>query len=184
MTAESKSINMHLRTLLGHLSAAEKADVEKALCASASKGWLWSKAAYLYFSKFTSNSSAEAFVKVTTHVENSKVDTVPLLHAIQSFSSGLTYEHVCNVLTPLGKIVALRSLMHCDEIEVQIAEIFSVIEDIEKQSRIHFLYERYVHFYHFHRHTVYCILNISAANIQVAIVGTFLVIRGTVVTIN
>lgn len=129
--------------MFGHLSTENKLSIEGKLCENSSRGWMWSKAVYFYFSDFMPQSLPEVFGNIMKLAKESETSKISLLHTIQTFATDLTYDHVCDIKSPIEKIVALRSLMHCDEIDVQIAEIFTVIEEIEKHSRIHFLYERY-----------------------------------------
>lgn len=129
--------------MFSHLSTAEKLSIEDKLCENNSRGWMWSKAVYFYFSDFMPQSLLEVFGNIMKLAKESETSKISSLHTIQTFATNLTYDHVCDIKCPIEKIVALRALMHCDEIDVQIAEVFTVIEEMEKKGWIQFLYKRY-----------------------------------------
>lgn len=61
-----------------------------------------------------------------TSMEN--VFNLGQLHLVQTFAKDLIYHDVCDIkTTDFGRIVTLRSLINCDDIDVQIAEVYTAI---------------------------------------------------------
>ncbi|XP_017770838.1 PREDICTED: E3 ubiquitin-protein ligase listerin-like [Nicrophorus vespilloides] len=91
------------------------------------EGWLWTNTVHLWFVEM-SNYSA---IKVYDNLLPSMNTKLAKLHLTQILGSNLSYDNIHCKVGPVGDVVILRSLLHCDEIDVQIAEVFKKIEILE-----------------------------------------------------
>lgn len=142
IASKAKSIKEKCRDLIEQLDDNCIQQIEDTLLKRTSCGWMWMKALHFFYSYFVSKLLPEVYLSIVKKLKEMECDRLALLHATQIFSSNfnLTYDDVCDVANPIEKIVILRSLLHCEEL--QSTETFSMIDSIEKQSRVHFLYER------------------------------------------
>lgn len=61
-------------------------------------------------------------------------DKLAVLHATQVFSKHLDYDYVTSSFDNVSRIVILRCLVSNHEIDVQIAEVMSALEDIRNNT--------------------------------------------------
>ncbi|EEZ97459.2 E3 ubiquitin-protein ligase listerin isoform X2 [Tribolium castaneum] len=101
-----------------------------------SNSGLWSKVIYLYNQEIFDKPPQETFK--TYH--NQTTSDLSQLHLVQLYGPHLDFDHVATS-SVLNDVVILRSLAHCDEIDVQIAEIFEKIKKLRNRDIPKFLFE-------------------------------------------
>ncbi|KAJ8985103.1 hypothetical protein NQ317_019789 [Molorchus minor] len=102
-------------------------------------GWFWCKAAYCLYSDMVTQPLKDIFNEFVKDV--TEKDNVGVIHLTQVFSEHIDYDDVQNQFSAVGNAIVLRSLIHCNEIDVQIAEVFKEIEKIRRQNIPQFLYD-------------------------------------------
>lgn len=97
------------------------------------EAWFWSKVVYKNspighlkqtYSQFTKNGTEE--------------QKLGILHLTQVFKQHLTYDEVPKSYDHLMDIIILNCLMHCEDIDVQIAEVCMKIEKIRNEDPEYF----------------------------------------------
>ncbi|CAH1975524.1 unnamed protein product [Acanthoscelides obtectus] len=102
-----------------------------------SEAWLWCNAVYTLFSEINPDALTDIYSDFTKDVTGRNLG---FLHLTQTFAKHLNYDHVQNKkYEPIEQVIILNSLMHCEEIDVQIAEVFSKIEEIRSENVPQFL---------------------------------------------
>lgn len=104
-----------------------------------SEQWLWARAAYFYYTDILGQLPVEAFEKLynwklNTNTENKEDVTLGKLHLVQIFSPHLSFDNIDPTQSAIDSIIILRSLSHCNEIEVQIAEVYGMIKKLKSES--------------------------------------------------
>ncbi|KAJ8927795.1 hypothetical protein NQ314_019674 [Rhamnusium bicolor] len=103
------------------------------------EGWFWCKTVYVLYDDIIKVSLTDIY---KDFVKNFSTDnTIGVLHLTQVFSNHLDYDYIQKKYDDVGNVIILRSLMHCEEIDVQIAEVFGQIENIRNQNSPQFLYD-------------------------------------------
>lgn len=116
-----------------------KANIKSTLKEKSAKyGWHWAKAVYLFYSEILHENLQSIYEEFIRDI--SEGDSVNTLHLTQVFKDHLNYDYVQNKFDAIGDVVVLNGLINCDEIDVQIAEVFSKIEKIRSKDVPQFLY--------------------------------------------
>lgn len=102
--------------------------------------WFWCKTIYLLYTEIVPLPITDVFEEMTNNLTTENSLTV--LHFVQIFGKHLNYDYIHFKLDTIGRIIVLRSLLHCDEIEVQIAEVFNRIESIRGENNLQFYNDR------------------------------------------
>lgn len=124
-TLEEKSI-VKLTMLLQ-----EKLDLEQ---------WFWARVVQIIYSDFL-----EQDLNVVYNNLNKKLgNELSKLHIMQTFSNNLTYDDVEHDSDVVESVITLKALTHCDEIEVQIVEVFCKIEKLKNEDLKQWFYDMYV----------------------------------------
>ncbi|CAG9858317.1 unnamed protein product [Phyllotreta striolata] len=105
---------------------------------SMKNGWYWIKAVYLYYSKIQPQDLCSVYEDFVRNIPDSEVEIT--LQATRIFKDHLTYDNVQNKFDAVGDIIVLRSLIRCEEIDVQIAEVFTKMVNIRIADIPKFLY--------------------------------------------
>ncbi|XP_050511017.1 E3 ubiquitin-protein ligase listerin [Diabrotica virgifera virgifera] len=101
-------------------------------------GWQWPAVAYLLYSELLPEDLKAVYKEFVQ--DTSKTDVSYELHLTQTFSQNINYDLVHNKADAIDNIVSLRSLIQCEDIDVQIAEVFTQMEAIRSKNVPHFLY--------------------------------------------
>lgn len=102
--------------------------------------WFWCKAIYLLYTQITPVSITEIFNEITKDIQQ---ENLTVLHFIQIFGQHLNYDYINFKLDTISNIIVLKSLLHCNEIDVQIAEVFTKMENIRNENNLQFYYDKY-----------------------------------------
>nr|CAH7760823.1 unnamed protein product [Callosobruchus chinensis] len=131
-------VEMKLKSTIESCSAELKGALKPVLkdkCLS--EAWLWCNAAYTLYSEMNPESLTDIYTDFTKDVSGRNLG---FLHLTQTFAKHLNYDHVQNKkYEPIEQVIVLNSLIHCEEIDVQIAEVFSKIEQIRSENVPQFL---------------------------------------------
>lgn len=72
------------------------------------------------------------------YIDATSLDTFNLgqLHLVQTFAKDLVYHDVCDIkTTEFGRIVTLRSLINCDDLDIQVAEVYTAIARLKNSEK-------------------------------------------------
>lgn len=99
-----------------------------------SNSGFWAKTLYVYNHEIFDNSPEEIFKKYFTDFTN--------LHLVQLYGRHVDFDHI--QLTPwtINDVIILQNLAHCDEIDVQIAQVFEKIKKFRNEDIPKFLFEK------------------------------------------
>lgn len=88
----------------------------------------WSIPAYKYFVQMNNQRPRTIFAMLNNNTSGENK-----LHLIQTFSrrQEITFDDTIQRMTPIESVVRLRCLLHCEDIDVQIADVFGRIEKIK-----------------------------------------------------
>lgn len=101
-------------------------------------GWHWAKAVYLLYSEMLPTDLVSIYKEFVQNV--TETNETYIQHLTKLFSKHLTYDDIENKFDTIGNIITLRSLLHCQDIDVQIAEVFMQMEKIRSKNVPQFLY--------------------------------------------
>lgn len=90
------------------------------------ESWLWAKVAKLFCGLKAKAMDIDRVI--TSHNDETNLGR---LHLIQANKEKLTLDNVSYNFGNIEKVIVFRSLMHCDEMEVPIAEAFNVIAKLK-----------------------------------------------------
>ncbi|XP_044263006.1 E3 ubiquitin-protein ligase listerin [Tribolium madens] len=102
-----------------------------------SNSGLWSKVVYLYHQEIFDKPPQETF---KFYFKQTSSD-LSQLHLAQLYGPHLDFDHINFTSSVLSDVIILRSLAHCDEIDVQIAEVFEKIKKLRNRDIPKFLFE-------------------------------------------
>ncbi|RZC42281.1 E3 ubiquitin-protein ligase listerin [Asbolus verrucosus] len=102
-----------------------------------SESWLWCKAIYLLNQEITPSPLEDVYKNYLKQANND----LSRLHLSQIFGPHLDFDHIQSASGVLADTVILRSLLHCNEIDVQIAEVFEKIKKLRSKNIPKFLFE-------------------------------------------
>lgn len=132
---------MKLKSIIANYDADLKNELKTVLkTKSLNEAWFWCKASYHLYDSMLQQNLVEMYAEFVEGAVDDR-NNLGVLHLTQVFSNKLSYDHVRYNFDPVGSIIVLNSLTHCDEIDVQIAEVFSKIEKIRSENVPRFLYE-------------------------------------------
>lgn len=97
-----------------------------------SDSWIWAKTTYPYYIEIKNEDKQLVFKNLIS--ADKRDNSLSRLHLLQTFGSHLNYDDVNFDLNTVESIVALRSLVHCDSIDVQIAEVFAKIKYMKNET--------------------------------------------------
>nr|XP_023024069.1 E3 ubiquitin-protein ligase listerin [Leptinotarsa decemlineata] len=106
-----------------------------------SLAWFWCRAVYIMYTKIFEQPLNDIYadcVQIVTETKN-----LGVLHLTQIFSHHLNYDYIQNNFDVVGDVIVLNSLLHCDEIDVQVAEVVLKIERIRADNVPQFLCDNY-----------------------------------------
>ncbi|XP_018571354.1 E3 ubiquitin-protein ligase listerin isoform X2 [Anoplophora glabripennis] len=130
---------MKLKTVLENVDHTFKLKLKSILKGkSIGEAWFWCKTAYILYSDITPEPPSDIYKEFVGDV--STANSLGVLHLTQVFGRHLDFDYVQNKFEAVGNVVILRSLILCDEIDVQIAEVFGQIEKIRSENVPQFLY--------------------------------------------
>lgn len=129
-----------LKQTIEESSAEKKSDLklylkEKVL----SESWFWCKSVHYLYKDILPTDLTRIYEEFTLEIPNSP--SLSRLHLTQTLGSSLNFDYVQNKYDTIDNVIILRSLLHCNEIDVQIAEVFGKIESLRLQNVPQFLYE-------------------------------------------
>lgn len=130
-------MEFQIKSILGTVHDDFKSSLEMILkdkCLS--EAWFWSKVLYTIHK----NESTEELAQIYSTLTNNTTEEHKLgvLHLTQVFKNHLTYEYVQKGFDNVMEIINLKCLMHCEDIEVQIAEVWMKIEKIRNEDPEYF----------------------------------------------
>lgn len=102
--------------------------------------WFWCKTVGILYSEFIPEPLSTIYSEFTNNLPQN-TDILGSLHLIQVLREDLHYDYVQNRRDAIGDIIILNSLIRCEEIDVQIAEVFAKIEKIRSENVLQFLYD-------------------------------------------
>lgn len=142
MASKAKSIKEHLQKLVKITSADFAKQIESVLIKNLFLyGWLWTTTLYNFYLEIVNEDLCKNFVELINKPETQEFP-LARLHLVQIFAKHINYDHIWEKLSPIESIIALRSLILNEELDVQIAEAFSKIDNIQRQNRACFTYNR------------------------------------------
>lgn len=103
---------------------------------SLSEAWFWSKVVYTYYKNSIPDYLAQTYSEFTSNAKEEH--KLGVLHLTQVFKRHLTYDYAQKGYDHLMDMINLNCLMHCDDIDVQIAEIWMKIENIRNEDPEYF----------------------------------------------
>lgn len=91
-----------------------------------SESWMWIRTFYTLQTDLLNEDPIDAYANL---VKNATIENnLAVIQATQVFSKHLDYDYVTHIFDNVGRIIVLRCLAECQEIDVQIAEVMSTIE--------------------------------------------------------
>src|SRR5699024_9203523 len=105
---------------------------------SDSKSFLWCKTVHFFHQEIKSDSPEDVYVEYKKLFKND----LSKLHLSQLFGAHLSFDHIDFTSSVFDSVVTLRSLAHCDEIDVQIAETFEKIKKLRSKDIPRFLFDK------------------------------------------
>ncbi|XP_017770844.1 PREDICTED: E3 ubiquitin-protein ligase listerin [Nicrophorus vespilloides] len=131
------NIKDKLVNILDHIDSVTKDKIGGILVHKAGEeGWLWANTVQLWFVELSKVPATKVYDKLLPSM-NTKLGK---LHLTQILGSNLSYDNVHCKVGPVGSVVILRSLLHCDEIDVQIAEVFNKIQKLRDEDMGRYFY--------------------------------------------
>ncbi|KAG5874665.1 hypothetical protein JTB14_012946 [Gonioctena quinquepunctata] len=103
--------------------------------------WFWAEAVYVFYTRIFVQPINEIYREFVQDVTEN--DNLGVLHLTQVFGNHLNYDFIQNKFRAIGDVIVLNSLVHCDEIDVQIAEVFSKVEKIRNENVPQFLCDNF-----------------------------------------
>ncbi|CAH0553483.1 unnamed protein product [Brassicogethes aeneus] len=101
--------------------------------------WLWCKTIYLFYKEITPGPLGNIYTELVSEIP--KGESLCRLQLTQIFGEHIDFDFIGNKHDSVEFIVVLKSLLHCNEIDVQIAEVFGKVEAIRSENVPQFLYE-------------------------------------------
>ncbi|XP_025830695.1 E3 ubiquitin-protein ligase listerin isoform X2 [Agrilus planipennis] len=130
------SIKQTIKDLIQTGTEQFRDNVEESLCKKTmQEGWIWAEAIHLFYSEIRKKKLGFAYIDLVENYSDEIDSEISVVHLGQVFSESLTYDHVSYDLMPLESVICLRSLLHCDEIDVQIAEVFGKIDKFKADKK-------------------------------------------------
>ncbi|KAJ8918958.1 hypothetical protein NQ315_016860 [Exocentrus adspersus] len=130
---------MKLKTMLEHADSTFKLNMKEELKnKSQNECWFWCKSAYILYSDLIPEPLPNIYKEFVTAITDT--NSLGAIHLTQVFGKHIDFDYIHNKYEAVGNVIILRSLIHCDEIEVQIAEVFAQIEKIRSENVPQFLY--------------------------------------------
>lgn len=128
-----------VKTILKNVDSTFKSNLRGILKAkSIDEGWFWCKTTYILYSDLTPEQPTDIYKEFVSDV--SATNNLGVLHLTQVFGRHLNFDYIQNKFEAVGNVIILRSLILCEEIDVQIAEVFGQIEKIRSENVPQFLY--------------------------------------------
>ncbi|CAG9822593.1 unnamed protein product [Phaedon cochleariae] len=132
-------IEAKLKTTLELMDDTFKAQLKATIRDKSTKlGWFWAKSAYILYTDISPEPLTDIYAEFVQ--QRTGTCTLGALHLTQVFSKHLDYDLVRYSFDAIGDVIVLNSLIRCEDIDVQIAEVFTKIERIRNENVPRFSY--------------------------------------------
>lgn len=127
-----KQLILSMKSTFSQLQSSDNNEFEQTLLNNIlQEKFIWPKVSYLFYKDCQPDELPEKFTAIINAISNE--NNMGKLHALQIYGPHLSYDNVNCKLDQVEKIIALRNLMHCDGIDVQIGEVFSIIVKLKNE---------------------------------------------------
>ncbi|KAK9879336.1 hypothetical protein WA026_004187 [Henosepilachna vigintioctopunctata] len=131
-----------LLELLGSLQFEEKSCLKDMLRTNAYKySWIWCRTLYNYNVNYSSDVPVNAYDDLVKDATSS--DKLLVIQATQVFAKHLNFDCVSYTSDDISRVIVLRHLSFCQEIDVQIAEVMLKVESFRTEDIARFNWESF-----------------------------------------